>query len=419
MPATSALLEPARWLLDMSGFPARWQCGRWSAGLGWLHIGSDLAIFAAYLTIPLVLGYFLARRRDFPFPVLTSLFAAFILSCGLGHAIEAAIFWMPAYRVSGVLKAITALISWVTVVAIIRILPAALELPGITRLNQELSRQIADRIQAERELSRSDSEARKLALIASRTDNAVILTDPDGRIEWVNDGFTRITGYRPRRRSAGPPARSCKGPRTDPAAVEYMRERQRRGEGFRTEILNYSKDGRAYWISVEAQPIHDEEGRLVHFMAIESDVTERKRAEEPADGGPPRASRHHGGRARPALRARHRRPAGPLEPADRAGHRPVAGELAGRPAAEFFPESQRPASPRRSAGATRPAMPSSRPTSSAPTARRSPATSSPPRSGMARAASSAWPAWAATSPSGSGSTSSSGCSRPPSRTPTT
>ncbi len=129
-------------------------------------------------------------------------------------------------------------------------------------------------------LLRSEAESRKLALVAARTHNAVILTDPDGHIEWINAGFTRITGYEPAEVIGRTPGSLLQGPRTDPAAVRYMRERQRQGEGFRTEILNYSKDGREYWISIEAQPIHDEDGRLVHFMAIEADITERKQAEE-------------------------------------------------------------------------------------------------------------------------------------------
>jgi PAS domain S-box-containing protein len=268
-----------RSLLDVDGFPARWNCGRWSFSLGWLHIVSDLVIFAAYLSIPLALAYFLIRRRDFPYPWLTALFAAFILSCGIGHALEALIFWHPVYRLAGVMKAITAVISWATVIAVIRILPRSLELPGIARLNLQLQGEIANRLLAEQELRRGSAESRKLALVASCTDNAVILTDSLGRVEWVNEGFTRITGYSPEEAIGRSPGSLLQGPGTDRATDEFMRERQRQGEGFLAEVLNYAKDGREYWLSIEVRPIHDEGGRLVHFMAIEADVTERKRAE--------------------------------------------------------------------------------------------------------------------------------------------
>ncbi len=265
-------------LLDTSGFPQRWHCGSWTASLGWLHIISDLAIFGAYLSIPLALLFFLARRRDLPFPKLILLFSAFILSCGIGHAIEALIFWHPVYRLAGVVKAITAVVSWLTVFATIRILPDALKLPAIARLNQRLRQEMDERILVEQELRRSETEARKLALVASRTHNAVILTDAHGNIEWINDGFTRITGYMINEVLGRTPGSLLQGPETDLKEVAVMRDCVRKGQGFHVELINYAKDGRKYWISIEAQPIHDEAGNLVHFMAIESDVTERKLA---------------------------------------------------------------------------------------------------------------------------------------------
>ena len=67
-------------LFDTSDFPARWQCGNWTAGLGWLHILSDLAVWSAYVAIPLVLGYFAYRRKDIPFRGFFVLFGS-LLQC--------------------------------------------------------------------------------------------------------------------------------------------------------------------------------------------------------------------------------------------------------------------------------------------------------------------------------------------------
>src|SRR5258708_4239985 len=106
-------------LFDTSDFPPRWNCGRWSDGLGWLHILSDLGIFAAYLAIPCVLGYFVLRRKDIPFKRVFWLFGAFILACGTTHLIEAIIFWWPIYPLAGLIKLFTAAVSWATVVALI------------------------------------------------------------------------------------------------------------------------------------------------------------------------------------------------------------------------------------------------------------------------------------------------------------
>lgn len=125
-------------LFDTSGFPARWNCGTWSDALGWLHIGSDVAIFGAYTAIPIVLVYFVVRKPDVPFPRIIWLFVAFILSCGLGHLLEAVIFWHPVYRLAGVVKLVTATVSWGTVVALVFIVPKALKLPGLAKLNAEM-----------------------------------------------------------------------------------------------------------------------------------------------------------------------------------------------------------------------------------------------------------------------------------------
>ena len=72
-------------------------------------------MWSAYLAIPLVLGFFLQRRKDLPFRGIFLLFGAFIFACGTTHLMEAIIFWWPAYRLAGVIKLITEIISWTTV----------------------------------------------------------------------------------------------------------------------------------------------------------------------------------------------------------------------------------------------------------------------------------------------------------------
>jgi len=131
-------------LFDATGFPARWHCGQWSSELGWLHISSDVAIFGAYTAIPLVLAYFVLRKPDIPFPRIFWLFVAFIFACGFGHLIEAVIFWHPVYRFAGAVKLFTALVSWGTVLALVKIVPQALQFPGLAKLNTELQKSYAE-----------------------------------------------------------------------------------------------------------------------------------------------------------------------------------------------------------------------------------------------------------------------------------
>jgi len=110
-------------LFDTSDFMPRSQCGTWSDELIWLHVGADLFIWLAYLSIPLVLVWF-ARRWDVaPLRRLLWLFAAFILACGFTHFVDALMYTTPAYRFGGLLKLATAVISWVTVFALIPLAP--------------------------------------------------------------------------------------------------------------------------------------------------------------------------------------------------------------------------------------------------------------------------------------------------------
>jgi PAS domain S-box-containing protein len=146
--------------------------------------------------------------------------------------------------------------------------------------NVGYSKDVSAEREAQEALRLAAAEARKLALVASKTASPAIITDAEGRIEWVNEAFTRVTEFTLEEARGKKPGHLLQGPETDPATVEVMRCAEREGRGFEVEILNYSKSGKLYWLSVEAQPILDEQGRLVQFIAVQSDVTARKRAEE-------------------------------------------------------------------------------------------------------------------------------------------
>jgi signal transduction histidine kinase/CheY-like chemotaxis protein len=149
-------------LFNTEGFPPRWHCGIWSDGEGWLHILSDIAVFGAYTAIPVVLAYFVLRKRDVPFPRIFWLFAAFIFSCGFGHLLEAIIFWHPIYRFAGLIKLMTATVSWATVIALVPIIPKALHLPGLAKLNADLRSEVDERRRVEAALRQSEEKLASL-----------------------------------------------------------------------------------------------------------------------------------------------------------------------------------------------------------------------------------------------------------------
>ncbi|MDX2133083.1 MAG: PAS domain S-box protein [Planctomycetota bacterium] len=123
-------------------------------------------------------------------------------------------------------------------------------------------------------------DLRRLSLIAERTKSAVIITDAQRRIEWVNEGFTRITGYTIDEVRGKVPGHMLQCDRTDAAAVARIRAALDRGEGCREELVNRAKDGREYVLDIEIQPLRDESGALSGFMAIEMDVTDRRAVEQ-------------------------------------------------------------------------------------------------------------------------------------------
>lgn len=148
------------------------------------------------------------------------------------------------------------------------------------RLAETMLTIFAQRSSAEIMLRRDQEEIRKLAMVAARTDNAVVITDSVGRVEWVNEGFVRITGFSLSDVLGRTPGSILQGEDTDPETVAYMRKQLREGRGFQCELVNYRKNGAAYWLSIEIQPIHDQNGILTHYIAVETDISERKRADE-------------------------------------------------------------------------------------------------------------------------------------------
>lgn len=125
----------------------------------------------------------------------------------------------------------------------------------------------------------AEDELAKLSLVASRTDNAVVITNADGAIEWVNDGFVRISGYLPEEVMGRKPGDFLQGPLTDQRTIGRVRKALRSKATFTEEILNYHKSGRPYWLSMNVTPILDEDGEVVRFVSVQTDITERKEIE--------------------------------------------------------------------------------------------------------------------------------------------
>jgi PAS domain S-box-containing protein len=167
------------------------------------------------------------------------------------------------------------------VVDLLQVLQSSqIALDDARRLNVRLTGQRAELRVANDRLRAQEAEARMLALVAARTDNSVVLTDARGLTVWVNDGFTRMTGFTLEDMVGRKPGELLQGPGTDPTTVRWIHQCVSQGQGFSTRLLNYSKTGHTFWISLEVQPIHEPSGQLTHFMALQRDITAERATQQ-------------------------------------------------------------------------------------------------------------------------------------------
>ena len=138
-------------IFSTQGFMPHGMCYDWNPSVIWLHVLSDAVIAVAYYSIPVTLLYFVRKRKDLAFDWILVCFAIFIVACGTTHVMEILNIWHPTYWLSGIIKAITALVSIVTAILLIRLVPEALKIPSPEQLrasNSQLQREIAERTRA-------------------------------------------------------------------------------------------------------------------------------------------------------------------------------------------------------------------------------------------------------------------------------
>ncbi len=120
---------------------------------------------------------------------------------------------------------------------------------------------------------------RKLSQAVEQSAASVIITDRRGIIEFVNAAFTAITGYS-EEEAIGQSTRVLSAGETDPEQYRDLWDTISSGKTWRGEMLNRRKNGELYWDSVVISPVHDENGEITHFVAIQEDITARKDVEQ-------------------------------------------------------------------------------------------------------------------------------------------
>src|SRR6202165_50805 len=299
------------WLLSPQDYMPHGMCFLWQPELIGLHVASDSAIALAYYSIPVALGYFVWKRTDLAFPAIFVLTSLFILACGTTHLMGVWTLWFPDYRVDGGIKAVTALLSIGTAIAIWKVMPLALALPStgqLERANGLLGAEIGQRQRAEAALRDANAELERR--VAARTADleeevvrrrnteatlraseerwrsmfeasavGIAVLDQQHHFAATNEALQKMVGY------SGEELQSL-GPldithQDDREATQKLIEDMRNGkrQDLPTETRYRRKDSKVIWVRVSAARALDSSSSLQAIPAIIEDITERKRAE--------------------------------------------------------------------------------------------------------------------------------------------
>ena len=309
--ASHSMTSFLSWLMSPQDYMPHGMCFLWQPELIGLHVASDSAIALAYYSIPVALGYFVWKRTDLAFPGIFVLTSLFILACGTTHIMGVWTLWFPDYRFDGGIKAVTALLSIGTAIAIWKVMPLALALPStaqLERANQLLGGEINQRQRAEAALRDANAELERR--VAARTADlqdevfrrrsteatlraseerwrsmfeasavGIAVLDRQHHFAAANAAFQKMTGYTDEElRSLSPPDITHE---EDREATQSMIDDVQSGkrQDIPSEKRYHRKDGKVIWVRVSAARALDSNGALQSIPAIIEDITERKRAE--------------------------------------------------------------------------------------------------------------------------------------------
>lgn len=126
---------------------------------------------------------------------------------------------------------------------------------------------------------KNEETVRRLSYVAQYTSNCVIIADKNKKIQWVNESLIRLSGYS-YEEIIGQTPKMFQFEKTDPNTLRLISEKLNKLELINTEVLNRGKHGNEYWLELNIVPIFGEQGEHTGYIAVETDITDRKKSEE-------------------------------------------------------------------------------------------------------------------------------------------
>jgi PAS domain S-box-containing protein len=238
-------------------------------GVLWLNVISDLVIALAYYAIPVLLLWFLRKRRDFQFHWVLVALGVFILGCGTTHLLAAWTVWHGTYRLGSLVMAATALAPAATVVMLMPLLPSLARMPNpaeVAGAYNKLAQETA-------ELARLAESLRRQAELLDLANDAILVREPDGSIRFWNRGAETLYGW-PREQALGRFMNDLLHT-SFPEKIESILASVEQSGTWEGEMVHTRRDGSTVTVLSRWASRQTEDGR-VEILEIDHDISARK-----------------------------------------------------------------------------------------------------------------------------------------------
>lgn len=265
-------------------------CFQWQPLILWLTVTSDVLIFLAYFSIPIVIAVFVSKRKELENKGLYLLFSVFIVACGTTHLFSTINIWFPLYGISALIKALTALVSVITAIVLWPLLPKLLMIPSpgqlqqvnkkLKKLNETLDKQVEQRTEQYQQTQNY------LQHVISLSPSVIYTSKPTGnpsspfKTDFISEKITEMCGFSPDEWYQNPTLWvDHVHPDDRKQTLENMETLQQTGKLIH-EYRFACKTGEYCWVRDELIVDYGKTGNLCGVYGSWNDITEYKKIED-------------------------------------------------------------------------------------------------------------------------------------------